>query len=64
MSGNKKAIVNIDDNCIDSENENVLLGITIESKLRFKNRKLNALVRISYYIAFDKRKLIMKAFIT
>ena len=64
MSGNKKAIVNIDDNCIDSENENVLLGITIESKLRLKNQKLNALVRISYYIAFDKRKLIMKAFIT
>lgn len=64
MSGNKKAIVNIDDNCIDSENENVLLGITIESKLRFKNQKLNALVRISYYIDFDKRKLIMKAFIT
>ena len=28
------------------------------------SQKLNALARISNYVAFDKRKIIMKAFIT
>ena len=74
MSGNKKAIANIDNNCIKFENVHELLGITIDSKLTFENvinkicketsQKLNALSRISFYMTFDKRKIIMKAFIT
>ena len=35
-SENKKAIANIDDNCIKSEDVHELLGITIDSKLTFE----------------------------
>ena len=51
-----------------------LLGITIDWRLTFENhinklckeasQKLKALAGISNYMTFDKRKIIMKAFIT
>ena len=57
-----------------SEDIRELLGTTIDSRLTFENyinklckkasQKLNALARISNYMTFDKRKIIMKAFIT
>ena len=72
-SGNK-AITNIDNNRIESEDTHELLGITTISKRTFKtqinelckkaSQKLNALARISNSVTFDKRKIIMKAFIT
>ena len=73
LSRNKKAIVNIDNNCIESEDIHGLLGITIDSKLTLENyinklckkvsQNLNTLVKIFNYMAFNKRKIIMKAFI-
>ena len=66
ISVNKKALVNIGNNCIKSEDVHELLGITIESKLTSENRidkfckkvsqKLYAHARIYNYMAFDKRK--------
>ena len=74
MSGNKKAIANIDNNCFESEYVHEPLVITIDLKLTFENhinklckktsQKVNALTRISDYMSFDERKIIMKAFIT
>lgn len=73
MSGNK-AITNIDYNNIDSDDIHEPLGIIFDSKLIFKNdinklwkkvsQKLNALLRISNYVTFDKRKIIMETLIT
>ena len=37
MSGNKKAITNIGNNCVASENVLDLLGITIDSNQTFEN---------------------------
>ena len=37
MSGNKKAITNIDNKCITSEGALGLLGICIDSKQTFEN---------------------------
>ena len=64
MSGNK-TVANIDNNRIESANTRKLLGITIDSKLTFdtrinkickkKTQKRNALVRISNYMALNKR---------
>ena len=73
MPGNK-AITNIDYNNIDSDDIYEPLGIIFDSKLIFKNdinklwkkvsQKLNALPRISNYVTFDKRKIIMETLIT
>ena len=73
ISGNK-AITNIGNNRIESEDIYELLGITIDSKLTFEfhinklckkaDQNLNALARISNYMIFDKRYIIMKTFIT
>ena len=74
LSGNKKVTANIDGNIIESGENQVLLGVTIDSNLSFdkhinnlcKNAaaKLNALARIAGYIDIKKRRMIMKAFIT
>ena len=74
IPGYKEAIANIDNNCIMSEDLHGLLGITINSKLIFEthinklykkaSQKLNALAQVFNYMAFDKKKMIMKAFIT
>ena len=74
LSGNTKLIANIDDNLIESEKDQVLLGITIDSNLSFEehinnlckkaSQKLNALARISGYMDIPKRRTLMKSFIT
>ena len=58
---------------IESEDSVKLLGVTIDSKLKFSehvtdlikkgNQKLHALARISKYLCEDKLKLIMRTFI-
>ena len=37
LSGNKKAVANNANNCVDSEGVHKLLGITTDSKLTFEN---------------------------
>ena len=74
LSGNSNLRANIDGNVIESEGNQVLLCITIDSNLSFNKHinnlckkasaKLNALARIAGYLDFPKRRLIMKAFIT
>ena len=61
-------------NYIESEKEQVLLGITIDSNLTFENhvinvckkasQKLNALARVAPYMNMRKRRIIMKSFVT
>ena len=60
LSGNSKATATIDNSYIESEDEQVLLGITIDSNLTFENhinsickkasQKLNSLARIDSYM--------------
>ena len=74
MSGNLKVVAVIDSNLIESENEQELLGVLIDSRLTFKShvnnickkasQKLNALARISSYMDIQKRRTLMKSFIT
>ena len=74
LSSNTKLISNIDKNMIESEQEQVILGITIDSNLSFENhinnlcknasQKLNALARISGYMDLQKSRTLMKLFIT
>ena len=74
LSGNSNLTANIDGNVIESEGNQVLLGITVNSNLSFNKHinnlckkasaKLNALARIAGYMDFPKCRLIMKAFIT
>ena len=64
----------MDGNSIESEDNPVLLGLTIDSSLLFNKNinsscekasaKLNALARISDYMNLPKRRIIMKSFIT
>ena len=65
---------NIDGNVVESEDNQVLLGIIIDSDLSFNKHvnnlykeasaKLDALARISGYMNLPKRTIIMKSFIT
>ena len=74
LYGNNKVTANIDGNIIESEESQVLLGVTIDSNLSLhkhinnlcKNAgaKLNALPRIAGYMDIKKRRMVMKAFIT
>ena len=74
VSGNVRATAKIDNDYIGSEKEQVLLGITIDSNLTFENRinnickrasqKLNALARVVPYMNMQKRRIIMKSFVT
>ena len=73
ISGNVRATAKIDNNYIESEKEQVLLGITIDSNLTFENhinickrasQKLNALARVAPYVNMQKRRVIMKSFVT
>ena len=64
LSGNSRATATIDNSYIESEDEQVLLGITIDSNLTFENhinsickkvsQKLNALARIASYMNIQK----------
>ena len=59
---------------IESEDEQVFLGITIDFKLTFENhinsickktrQKLNVLARITPYMNIKKRRIIMKSSVT
>ena len=74
LSGNSRATATIDNSYIESEDEQVLLGITIDSNLTLENhirnickkasQKLNALARIALYMNIQKRRTIMKSFVT
>ena len=74
LCGKNNLTANIDGNVIESEDNQVLLGITIDSNLSFNEHinnlckkasaKLNALARISGYMNLPKRRIIMKSFIT
>ena len=74
LSGCSRATATIDNSFIESEDEQVLLGITIDSNLTFENhinsickkasQKLNALARIAPYMNIQKRRTIMKSFVT
>ena len=74
VSGNVRATAKIDSNYIESEKGQVSLGITIDSNLTFENhinnickrasQKLNALARVAPYTNMQKRRIIMKSFVT
>ena len=74
LSGKNNLTANIDGNVTESEDNQVLLGITIDSNLLFNKHinnlckkasaKLNALARISSFMNLPKRRLIMESFIT
>ena len=74
VSGNVRSKAKIDNNYIESEKEQVLLGITINSNHTFENhidnickkasQKLNALARVAPYMNTQKRRIIMKSFVT
>ena len=74
VSGNIRAMAKIDKNQVESEKEQVLLGIMIDFNLTFENhinnickranQKLNALARVAPYMNMQKRIIIMKPFVT
>ena len=74
FSGNDNLSANIDNHTIISENKNGLLGIILDSKLSFEDhinnlckkasQKLKALARIAPYMCLEKRKTVMKAYIS
>ena len=63
----------IDGSSIESNTKEILLGITIDRDLKFDEhvnnlckkacQKLNALVRLAPFMTFDKKRMIMEAFI-
>ena len=74
VSGNVRATAKIDNNYIEFEKEQMLLGITIDSKLTFENhinnickrasQKLDALARVAPYMNIQKRRIIIKSLLT
>ena len=70
VSRNVRATAEIDSNYIESEKEQVFLGITIDSNLTFENhvnnicQKSNSLARFVPYMNMQKRRIIMKSFVT
>ena len=74
VSRNVRATAKIDNNYIESEKEQMLLGLTIHSNLAFENltnnickrgsQKLNALAIVGPYMNMKKRGIIMKSFVT
>ena len=74
LSSKSRATATIDNCYIESEDEEVLLGIAINSNLIFENhindigkkasQKLNAIERITPYMGIEKQKTIMKSFVT
>ena len=74
LSDSNKLTANIDGKIIESEDNHILLGITIDSNLSFNKHinflckkasaKLNALAGISGYMDLPKRRVIINSFIT
>ena len=73
LSTNSPEVVSIDGMQITSSTAETVLGITIDSELKFENhlsaicnkvsRKINALGRIAYYMSLEKRRIVMKTFV-
>ena len=74
LSSNSRATATIDNSYIKLEDEQILLGITIDSNLNFENdinsickkasQKSNALEGITPYMNKQKRRTILKSFVT
>ena len=74
LSGNFRATAAIDNNYIVPEDKQVLTGITTDSNVNFENhikriykkadQKLYALARIAPYMNMQKRRTIIKSFVT
>ena len=74
LSGSNYLATNNDGNVIESEDNQILLCITIDSNLSVNkhiknlckkaNTKMNSLARISGYMDLPKCRMIMKSFIT
>ena len=72
-SGNHEASVNINKFETESSTKEELLGISIDARLSFEelitslckkpSQKLHVLVRITHYMGFGKRILLMKKFL-
>ena len=72
--GSSRATATIDNSYIELKYEQVLLGITIDSNLTFENhinsicdeasQKLNVLARITLYMSIQKRRTIIKSFLS
>ena len=73
LSPYEDQIITVENYVIKSSGVEELLGVTIDSKLNFKehilslckkaNRKLHALSRVSKYMTLNKRRILMKSFI-
>ena len=74
VSSDESWTAKIEDFSIKNSTEEKLLGVKFDSNLSFENhvaslckkasQKLHALARISHYMELNKRKNLMKAFIT
>ena len=70
----KPITIKIKESAIESSNSENLLGVTINSKLSFDDhitilcrktsQKLHALSRVASYMSFDKKRILLKTFIT
>ena len=73
LSSKKPEIVSVDGISIAASPHEKLLGVTIDSELKFENhiteichkvsKKINALCRISSFMSLERRRTLMKAFI-
>ena len=73
LSFNESSTLVIHDSFIETNTKEVLLGITIDKDLKFDDDvnslckkaciKLNAFARLAPHMNFEKRRIIMKAFI-
>ena len=74
LSPYKPVTIKIKESAIESSNSGKLLGVTIDSKLSFDDhitilcrktsQKLHALSRVASYMSFDKKRILLKTFIT
>ena len=74
VSSDERCTAKIEDFSIKNSTEEKLLGVKFDSKLSFEShitslckkasQKLHALARISHYMDLNKRRSLMKAFIT
>ena len=74
LSPYKPVTIKIKESAIESSNSEKLLGVTIDSKLSFDDhitilchkasQKLHALSRVASYMSFDKKRILLKTFIT
>ena len=74
LSPYKPVTIKIKESAIESSNSEKLLGVTIDNKLSFDDhitilcrktsQKLHALSRVASYMSFDKKRILLKTFIT